>query len=104
SQIAQSEVKDQLKTTPNHGYFLKGLFSDVILKDKDLVKQHVNTSKKRQRYIAFIGALAGVSIILGVWVWSYRNNQQLIAEVQADLNKVVQLEKSSGQQLSTQLE
>ncbi|MDR8268250.1 type VI secretion system membrane subunit TssM, partial [Acinetobacter baumannii] len=32
SQIAQSEVKDQLKTTPNHGYFSKGLFSDVILK------------------------------------------------------------------------
>lgn len=91
-------------SSANHGYFLKGLFSDVILPDKDLVKQHINPTRKRQRYIAFIGALVGVSIILGLWVWSYRNNQQLIADVQADLNQVVQLEKASGQQLSTQLD
>lgn len=90
--------------TPNHGYFLQGLFSNVILRDKDLVKQHINPAKKRQRYIAFIAALVGVSLVLGVWVWSYRNNQQLIADVQADLDKVVHLEKASGQQLSTQLE
>ncbi len=36
-------------------------------------------------------------------MWSYRNNQQLIADVQADLDKVVLLEKQSGQELSTQL-
>ena len=89
---------------PNHGYFLQGLFSNVILRDKDLVKQHINPAKKRQRYIGFIAALVGVSLVLGVWVWSYRNNQQLIADVQADLDKVVHLEKASGQQLSTQLE
>ncbi|NHB59142.1 type VI secretion system membrane subunit TssM [Acinetobacter sp. 194] len=88
----------------NHGYFLKGLFSNVILKDKNLVKQHINTSKKRQRYLSFIAALLGVSVILGLWVWSYRNNQQLIADVQADLNKVVQMEQTSGQELSTQLD
>lgn len=88
----------------NHGYFLKGLFSDVILKDKNLVKQHINPAKKRQRYLSFIAALLGVSVILGLWVWSYRNNQQLITDVQADLNKVVQMEQSSGQQLSTQLD
>ena len=88
----------------NHGYFLKGLFSNVILKDKDLVKQHINPAKKRQRYLTFIAALLGMSIILGLWVWSYRNNQQLIADVQADLNKVVQMEQTSGQALSTQLD
>lgn len=88
----------------NHGYFLKGLFSDVILKDKNLVKQHINPDKKRQRYLSFIAALLGVSVILGLWVWSYRNNQQLIADVQADLNKVVQMEQASGQNLSTQLD
>lgn len=87
----------------NHGYFLKSLFSDVILKDKNLVKQHINPGRKKQRYLAFISALLGVSIILSLWVWSYRNNQQLIADVQADLDKVVQLEKQSGQELSTQL-
>ncbi len=83
--------------------FLKGLFSDIILKDKNLVKQHINPSRKRQRYIAFVAALFGVAIILSLWVWSYRNNQQLIADVQADLDKVVLLEKQSGQELSTQL-
>lgn len=103
--IENSEQQNQHRAHgQNHGYFLKGLFSDVILKDKELVKQHINPAKKRQRHIAFIGSLVGVSIILGVWVWSYRNNQQLIQDVQADLNKVVQLEKVSGQQLSTQLD
>jgi len=104
SQIAQAEPSDHNIALQNHGYFLKGLFSNIILKDKNLVKQHINPSRKRQRYLAFIGALLGVSIILGLWVWSYRNNQQLIADVQADLDKVVHLEKASGQQLSTQLE
>ncbi len=104
SQIAQAEPSDHNIALQNHGYFLKGLFSNIILKDKNLVKQHINPSRKRQRYLAFIGALVGVSIILGLWVWSYRNNQQLIADVQADLDKVVHLEKASGQQLSTQLE
>lgn len=88
----------------NHGYFLKGLFSDVILKDKNLVKQHINPLRKRQRYVGFIAALFGVSIILGLWVWSYRNNQQLITEVQQDLNKVVQIEQRSGTELAGQLE
>ncbi|MFG0589242.1 type VI secretion system membrane subunit TssM [Acinetobacter sp. YQ_14] len=107
-QLQQISNQDQdginSSLTPNHGYFLQGLFSNVILRDKDLVKQHINPAKKRQRYIAFIAALVGVSLVLGVWVWSYRNNQQLIADVQADLDKVVHLEKASGQQLSTQLE
>ncbi|RKG33200.1 type VI secretion system membrane subunit TssM [Acinetobacter guerrae] len=113
-QIAQEfrlqliEQTDAISSRPtlsvNHGYFLKGLFSDVILRDKDLVKQHINPDRKRQRYLAFIGTLVGVSIILGLWVWSYRNNQQLIIDVQTDLNQVVQLQKVSGQQLSTQLD
>lgn len=104
SQITQAEPSDHNIALQNHGYFLKGLFSNIILKDKNLVKQHINPGRKRQRYLAFIGTLLGVSIILGLWVWSYRNNQQLIADVQADLDKVVHLEKASGQQLSTQLE
>lgn len=88
----------------NHGYFLKGLFSEVILKDKNLVKQHINPKRKRQRYLVFIVSLLTVSMVLGVWLWSYRNNQQLIADVQKDLQKVVQMQKTSGQELSTQLD
>ncbi|WP_180177261.1 type VI secretion system membrane subunit TssM [Acinetobacter sp. YH12039] len=88
----------------DHGYFLKGLFSTVILKDKNLVKQHINPARKRQRFMAFIAALLLVAVVLGLWVWSYRNNQQLVAEVQADLDKVVQMESRSGSELSTQLD
>ena len=87
----------------NHGYFLKGLFSEVILKDKNLVKQHISPERKRQRNLAFIAALLGMSIILSLWVWYYLNNQQLIADVQADLDKIVRLEKQPEKELSTQL-
>jgi type VI secretion system protein ImpL len=85
----------------DHGYFLKGLFSEVILKDKNLVKQHINPLRKRKRFMSFLGALIAVAIVLSLWVWSYRNNQQLIAEVQADMDKVVQMESRSGGDLST---
>lgn len=88
----------------NHGYFLKGLFSEVILKDKNLVKQHINPARKRRRFMAFTGALLTVSMVLSLWLWSYRNNQQLMAEVQADLNKVVQMQKQSGTELVTQID
>lgn len=88
----------------NHGYFLKGLFSNVILKDKHLVRQHINPTKKRQRFMAFTCAILGLSIVLSLWLWSYRNNQQLIAEVQADLNKVMQIQAQANRSLSHQLD
>ena len=105
SKITNSEdVSLSRSNAQNHGYFLKGLFSEVILKDKNLVKQHINPAKKRKHYFIFIVALLATAIVLGVWVWSYRNNQQLIVDVQSDLNKVVQIEKTSGNELSTQLD
>ena len=88
----------------NHGYFLKGLFSNVILKDKHLVRQHINPTKKRQRFMAFTGAILGLSIVLSLWLWSYRNNQQLITEVQADLNKVLQIQAQANRSLNHQLD
>lgn len=88
----------------NQQYFLKNLFSNVILKDKDLVKQHINPQHKRRRHIGFLFLFFGVSIVLALWIWSYRNNQQLIADVQADLNKVVQMESTQGQSLLTHLD
>ncbi len=76
----------------------------MILKDKNLVKQHINPARKRRRFMAFTGALLTVSMVLSLWVWSYRNNQQLMEEVQADLNKVVQMQKQSGTELVTQID
>ncbi len=100
---AAGESSAQNSISQNHGYFLKGLFSDVILKDKNLVKQHINPASKRKRYLGFILALLLVATCLALWVWSYRNNQQLIADVQADLNKVVQMESAAGQDLGAHL-
>ena len=88
----------------DHGYFLKNLFSEVILKDKHLVRQHINPAKKRQRFMAFTGAILSISIVLSLWLWSYRNNQQLIAEVQADLNKVVKMQVQANPSLTHQLD
>lgn len=90
--------------TKNQGYFLKNLFSNVILKDKNLVRQHINLNKKRQRYVIFIVALLTAGLLLSTWIWSYRNNQQLMIDVQADLDKVVQMQTVKGRELSTQFD
>lgn len=87
----------------NQQYFLKDLFTNVIFKDKDLVRQHINPQHKRRRYLSFISLFFLVSIFLALWLWSYRNNQQLIADIQADLNRVVQMESGQGQDLLTHL-
>lgn len=58
---------------------------------------------KRRRYITFITALLTVSILLGAWIWSARNNQMLIADVQSDLEKAVQLQNSGQQSLNSQV-
>ena len=104
AQSAAISASEQPQIEQQHGYFLKGLFSQVILKDQNLVKQHINPKKKRQRYFGFITALFMVGCFLALSLWSYRNNQQLILEVQADLNNVVQMQKTSGQSLSIQLD
>ena len=105
--IQSQEGKFGLPTrsiSQDHGYFLKNLFSEVILKDKNLVRQQINPLRKRQRFISFISSLLTVAIVLSLWIWSYRNNQQLINEIQADLNKVVQMQQHHGPELSTQLD
>lgn len=98
----QNPQKSMRIASKNQRYFLKALFSQVILKDKNLVKQHINPLTKRKRYLGFILVLFLVSICLSLWLWSYRNNQQLILDVQADLNKVVQMESTAGQDLTMQ--
>jgi type VI secretion system protein ImpL len=106
--LIRSEEQEPGVTTrpvsPEHGYFLKNLFSEVILKDKNLVRQQINPLRKRQRFIVFMSTLLSVAIVLSLWIWSYRNNQQLMSEIQADLHKVVQMQQQSGSEFSTQLD
>jgi len=76
-----------------HGYFLLKLFRNVIFADKNLVAQYASPAKTRMRYAAFFGAVALSGLLLGGWSWSYMGNRQLVANVQADLDKAVKLQK-----------
>lgn len=77
----------------NNGFFLRDLFSRVIFADKNLVKQHTSRGKQQARYVAFGVAVVALSLLLGGWTWSYLGNRQLLANVQADLDKTVRLQK-----------
>ncbi|WP_035372967.1 type VI secretion system membrane subunit TssM [Pseudoduganella violaceinigra] len=86
-----------------HGYFLLKLFRNVIFADKNLVAQYASPAKVRMRYAAFFGAVALSGLLLGGWSWSYMGNRQLVANVQADLDKAVKLQKQRPD-LSARLE
>jgi type VI secretion system protein ImpL len=75
-----------------HGFFLLDLFKKVIFADKQLVAQYASPTKTRVRYITFFAATALVGLMLGGWSWSYLGNRQLVANVQADLDKAVKLQ------------
>ncbi|QJE02037.1 type VI secretion system membrane subunit TssM [Massilia forsythiae] len=77
------------------GYFLLNLFRRVIFADKDLVAQYASPAKMRLRYAAFFAATALVGLSLAGWSWSYMNNRQLVANVQADLDQAVKLQAKS---------
>ena len=75
-----------------HGFFLLNLFRKVIFADKDLVSQYASRNKTRLRYALFFTATALVGLSLGGWLWSYMGNQQLTANIQADLALAVKLQ------------
>jgi type VI secretion system protein ImpL len=74
------------------GFFLLELFRKVIFADKDLVKRYTSPSAVRLKYAAFFAAAVLLGCALGGWSWSYMGNRQLVANVQADLDKVSKLQ------------
>ena len=78
--------------TSQHGFFLHDLFKKVIFADKGLVSRFASRAKTRLRYTAFASAAAFLAVALSAWSWSYVNNRQLVANVRADLDKVVKLQ------------
>ena len=76
-----------------HGYFLLDLFRKVIFADKHLVANYASRAKLRFRYAVFFTATVTLGACLGSWSWSYLGNRQLVANVEADLNKVVRLQE-----------
>ena len=85
------------------GYFLLDLFRKVIFADKELVARYTSPNSARIKYGAFFAATVLLGCSLGLWSWSYMGNRQLVANVQADLEKVVRLQEKSGD-LQTRLE
>ncbi|MDB5908932.1 MAG: type secretion protein VasK [Massilia sp.] len=75
------------------GYFLLDLFRKVIFADKELVKRYTSPNSARVKYGAFFAATILFGCSLGLWSWSYMGNRQLVANVQADLEKVVRLQE-----------
>jgi type VI secretion system protein ImpL len=80
------------QTQQQQGYFLLNLFRKVIFADKDLVAQYASPAKTRMRYAAFFAATAFAGLALGGWSWSYVNNRQLVANVEADLAQAVRVQ------------
>jgi type VI secretion system protein ImpL len=81
------------ETAGQSGYFLLDLFRKVIFADKELVKRYANPTTTRLKYTAFFAATVLLGCALGGWSWSYMNNRQLVANVQADLDKVMKLQE-----------
>lgn len=78
-----------------NGFFLHDLFSKVVFADRKTVRRFATPVKTRLRYLSFFAFVALLGLALGGWTWSYLGNRQLVANVEADLQKVVKLQ--SGQ-------
>ncbi|WP_158590420.1 type VI secretion system membrane subunit TssM [Noviherbaspirillum cavernae] len=78
----------------NAGFFLKNLFSSVIFADRDLVRQYASRSKLLWRQAIFYCAVLVLGVTLAGWSWSYVTNRQYAANIQADLDKAVQVQES----------
>jgi type VI secretion system protein ImpL len=76
----------------DHGFFLRELFSRVVFADRNLVRQHTSRGKMQARAATFAVAVAVLAVAVGLWSWSYVGNRQLMANVQADLDKAVKLQ------------
>ncbi|GHA82128.1 type VI secretion system membrane subunit TssM [Cognatilysobacter bugurensis] len=77
-----------------NSHFLLGLFRKVIFADKQLVRQYSSPTRNRLRYAVFFASVAALAIALTGWTWSYTSNRQLVANVTADLDKAIELQKN----------
>ncbi|WP_118182791.1 type VI secretion system membrane subunit TssM [Paraburkholderia phosphatilytica] len=77
-----------------NGFFLRDLFSKVIFADKLTVRQFSSPAKTRLRYGTFFGFVMLLALALGGWTWSTLGNEQLTANVQADLDNVIRMQQN----------
>lgn len=89
----QALTKKAHSASGQQGYFLLDLFRKVICADKRLVSQYASRTKTRLKYTAFLITIGLVGLSLAAWSWSYMANRQLVANVEADLEKAVKLQE-----------
>jgi type VI secretion system protein ImpL len=77
------------------GYFLLQLFRKVIFADRDLVRRYTSPAAARLKVGVFFAATILLGCALGGWSWSYMGNRQLVASVQADLDKVTRCSRAA---------
>jgi type VI secretion system protein ImpL len=77
----------------HNGFFLKDLFQKVIFADRHLVRQHASKTKLRMRLAVLAASVVTLGAVLGGWAWSYAGNKQLLANIDADIDKVARLQK-----------
>ncbi len=74
-------------------HFLRDLFRKVIFADRQLVRQYSSPGRTRLRYGVFLGAVAALAVMLGLWTWSYTTNRQLVANAARDLEQAVRVQE-----------
>ena len=88
----KAEADDTAQVAEQSGYFLLQLFRKVIFADRDLVRRYTSPAATQLKIGTFIAATLLLGCALGGWSWSYMGNRQLVANVQADLDKVMKLQ------------
>ncbi|WP_157270013.1 type VI secretion system membrane subunit TssM [Azohydromonas aeria] len=78
------------------GWFLKDLFSEVIFADRDLVRRHASPARERRRAWSYAGGVLALAGALALWTWSWSGNRQLVAGVQAELDRALRLQQDSA--------
>jgi len=81
------------ETSSTRSYFLQDLFRKVIFADRQLVQQYSSRNRQQRRYAIVFGSALVLGLALAGWTWSYLDNKQLVANVQANLDKVTALQK-----------
>lgn len=74
-------------------FFFKDLFCKVIFLDKELVCQYFSLYQNCLCYGVFFGVVGVLVFVLGLWIWLYIINVQLVNNVIKDLEQVVCVQK-----------
>ncbi|EEG07486.1 type VI secretion system membrane subunit TssM [Pseudogulbenkiania ferrooxidans] len=103
---------DKRQAPASYSFFLGDLFRKVLFPDQHLISRQTRHSGSRWRMAAMAAGVLTLSVLAGLWSWSYIGNQQLLAEISQEREAARKLAASGQlydklralQQLQTRLE